>query len=275
MAHTTPGQMLICHESAHIIVYEQGGVARICGLLVKTLPGDYGALDPCDVQAAVPEEDLHRAPLGVVELENTHNNCGGTVIAKEQIDAVAEVAHQHGAPLHIDGARIFNAATALGINAKSLVENADSVQFCFSKGLGAPIGSMVVGSKEFIAGARRARKVVGGAMRQAGIIAAGGLFALEHGVPRLHEDHANARRIAETLAALPGIGIDLDSVQTNIIFFQVCRDDMTAPGLCDRLAQYGITAGARDASTIRFVTHQEISAADTDLICRSLTETLR
>lgn len=274
LAHTTPGRTLICHDRAHIIVYEQGGLARICGLLLQPLPGVYGALDPCDVEAAVPPEDIHRAPLGLVELENTHNNCGGTVLTRAQIDAVAEVAHRHGVALHIDGARIFNAAAALGIPAGELVASADSVQFCFSKGLGAPVGSMVVGTKDFIREAVRARKLLGGAMRQAGVIAAAALAAVEQGIPRLHEDHANARRIAETLAALPGISLDLDSVQTNIIIFRVCREDITAPQLCDRLAQYGAKASARDTQTIRFVTHRDISAEDTTVICEALGEIL-
>ncbi len=274
MSHTTPGQMIICHEKAHIIVYERGGLARVCGLLLQPLPGKYGAIDPCELEATIPPDEIHRAPLGLVELENTHNNCGGTVLTKEQIDGVADVAHAHGVPLHIDGARIFNAATTLGIDVKDLIEKADSVQFCFSKSLGAPIGSMVVGSKEFILKARQARKIVGGGMRQAGLVAAAAELALTDGVPRLGEDHANARTIAETLAGLPGIQVDLDAVQTNIIFFDVCREDITAPTLCERLGQHGITASARDDRTIRFVTHRDISAADTDTICGALKEIL-
>lgn len=275
MAHTTPGQMLICHESAHIVMWEQGGLARIAGLLVHTLPGRHGALDPCEVAAAVPPDDIHRPPLGLVELENTHNDCGGTVLTKEQIDSIAQVAHDCGVPLHIDGARIFNAATALGTTAAELTASADSVQFCFSKGLGAPVGSMVVGERGFIHRARRARKILGGGLRQAGVLAAAAIVALEDGVPRLAEDHANARRIALTLAELPGIILDLDTVQTNIIIFRVCREDLTAPQLCDRLGQYGILASARDDHAIRFVTHRDVSAADTDLVCEALADILR
>ncbi len=274
MAHTLPGQMLICHEQAHIVVYEQGGLARICGLLLHVLPGKHGFVDPACLEQAVPPDDLHRTPLGLVELENTHNNCGGTVLSRAQVDATAQVAHRHGVPLHIDGARIFNAATALGIPARELVAGADSVQFCFSKGLGAPVGSMVVGPADFISRARRARKVLGGGMRQAGVVAAAALVALEEGIPLLSADHANARRIAETLAALPGVELDLASVQTNIIIFNVCREDITGPELCDRLAQYGIAAAARTLQTIRFVTHRDVSADDTALICRALREVL-
>jgi threonine aldolase len=274
MAHTTPGQMLVCHESAHVFVYEQGGMSRIAGLLLQTVPGKYGVIEPDVLQAAIPPEDIHRCPLGLVELENTHNNCGGTVLTRAQIDAVAEVTHRHGAKLHIDGARIFNAATALGVEARDLVAEADSVQFCFSKGLGAPIGSMVVGEAGFIQEARRARKVLGGGMRQAGLLAAAAFHSLEHGVPRLQQDHDNARRIAQALAALPGIVIDLDSVQTNIIYFQVCRDDLSAPQLCDRLAQHGIATSARDQTTIRFVTHRDISADDAETVCSALRDVM-
>lgn len=274
MAHTVPGQLLICHETAHVFVYEQGGLARICSLLLQTLPGRYGVLDPCDVERVIPPDEIHRVPLGLVELENTHNNCGGTVLTAAQISAVAEVAHAHGAPLHIDGARIFNAAVALGVNVADLVAGADSVQFCFSKGLGAPVGSMVVGSSEFINKARRARKVVGGGMRQGGVVAAAAMVALETGPGRLHEDHANARQIAETLASLPGVEVDLAAVQTNIIFFSVCREDVSAPVLCDRLAQYGVKASARDEQSIRFVTHRDVSAQDTGVICDALQDIL-
>lgn len=274
MAATRPGQMLICHDLAHIVIYEQGGLARICGLLLRGLPGKYGVLDPVQVHETILPDNIHCAPLGLVELENTHNNCGGTCLTAAQTAAVAQVAHDHGAALHVDGARIFNAAAALGVPVTELVASADSVQLCFSKGLGAPIGSMVVGGKEFIGTARRARKLVGGGMRQAGVIAAAALVALEEGIPRLPEDHANARRIAQTLAGLPGISLDLDSVQTNIIVFSVEREDMTAPELCRRLAGHGIRAGARAARAIRFVTHRDVSAADTNVVCGALREEL-
>ena len=274
MVHARPGQLVICHELSHIVVYEQGGLARICSLMLKPLAGKYGVLDPSEVAAAVPPDEIHRVRLGLVELENTHNNCGGTVLTKAQIDSVAEVAHAHGAPLHIDGARIFNAATYLDVAAKDIVASADSVQFCFSKGLGAPVGSMVVGTKGFIHEARRARKVLGGGMRQAGVIAAAAIVALREGIPRLCEDHANARKIAETLVCLPGIELDMGSVQTNILIFSVCREDLTAPQLCDRLAQYGIAAMARSQQSIRFVTHRDVSVDDTEAVCGALREVL-
>jgi threonine aldolase len=218
--------------------------------------------------------DIHYQRVALVCLENTHNVCGGTCLTADQVNAVADVAHEHGARVHIDGARIFNAQVALGVPAAELAARADSITFCFSKGLGAPVGAMVCGSAEFVQRAREARKLFGGGLRQAGIIAAGGLHALLNNIERLAEDHAHARRMAETLAGLPGVRVDLESVQTNIVLFQVVRDDLNAAQLCERLAQYGITAGPRDERSIRFVTHLDISAAGTELICQALQETL-
>lgn len=274
MTHTVPGQVLLCHRLSHIVIYEQGALARICGLLLCPLDGPGGALEPETLEAAFPPPDLHHAEPGLVELENTHNVCGGTVQSKAQMDAVAQVAHDHGVPLHVDGARIFNAAVALGIEAHELVAEADSVQFCFSKGLGAPVGSMLVGSGAFIARARRNRKILGGALRQAGVLAAAAEVSLEEGLPRLREDHENARRIAIALANQPGVSIDLATVQTNIIVFALERPDMTPLQLCERLRPYGILAGPRDATSIRFVTHRDISRQDTDRVCEALGEVL-
>jgi threonine aldolase len=274
-AQTRPGEELVCHEWAHINQYERGGLAAVCGLLPRPLAGRYGVLDPEDVRSCFARKpDIHYQRVASVCLENTHNVCGGTCLTADQVNAVADVAHEHGARLHIDGARIFNAQVALGVPAAELAAGADSITFCFSKGLGAPVGSVICGSAEFVQRAREARKLFGGGLRQAGIIAAGGLYALLNNIERLADDHAHARRIAETLAGLPGIRVELESVQTNIIIFQVVRDDLNAPQLCDRLAQYGITAGARDEHGIRFVTHLDISEADTELICQALQEIL-
>jgi threonine aldolase len=274
-AQSRPGQELICHEKAHIYHYERGGFAAVCGLLARPVPGDYGVIAPETIAAAFPnKKDVHRADIALVCLENTHNNCGGTCVTAAQTQAAADVAHEHGALVHIDGARIFNAAVALGVSAQELAAPADSVTFCFSKGLGAPAGSMICGTEEFIGHAREARKLFGGGMRQAGIIAAGGLYALQHNIERLAEDHAHVRQMAETLAECPGIELDLQAVQTNIIFFSVKRPDMTAPELCHRLERYGVLCGARDDTSIRFVTHLDVSAADTATVCEALREVL-
>ena len=274
-AQSRPGLELICHDKAHIYHYERGGFAAVCGMLARPVPGDYGVPASEALAALFPaKQDLHRQDIGLVCLENTHNNCGGTCLTAAQTAAVADIAHGHGVPVHIDGARIFNAAIALGVPAKDLAAPADTITFCCSKGLGAPAGSIVCGSAEVVQRAREARKLFGGGMRQAGIIAAGCKYALEHNVERLAQDHAHARQMAETLAACPGIEIDLASVQTNIIYFAVRRDDMTAPALCERLGRHGIACGARDDHTIRFVTHLDVSDEDTQVVCDALREVL-
>jgi len=274
-AQSRPGQELVCHEKAHIYHYERGGFAAVCGMLARPVGGEYGVIAPETLEAVFPNKrDLHRQDIGLVCLENTQNNCGGTCLTAAETAAAADVAHAHGALVHIDGARIFNAAVALGVSASELAAPADSITFCCSKGLGAPAGSIVCGSADFIQRAREARKLFGGGMRQAGIIAAGCKYALEHNLERLAQDHANARRIAETLAACPGIEIDLASVQTNILFFAVRRDDMTAPELCHKLEGYGIVSGARDEHLIRFVTHLDVSDEDTTAVCEGLREVL-
>lgn len=265
-AQTRPGQELVCHELAHIYHYERSGFAAVCGLLARPVAGRYGVVAPETVEALYTKKDIHRQDIGLFCLENTQNNCGGTCLTPAQTAAVADVAHAHGTLVHIDGARLFNAQMALGVPVAELAAPADSVTFCFSKGLGAPVGSMVCGSKGFIEQARAARKLFGGGMRQSGIVAAGCLYALEHNVDRLADDHRHARQIAETLAACPGIRIDLPSVQTNILYFDVVRDDITAPGLCQKLANEGILASPRSDTNIRFVTHLDISDGDTDTL---------
>lgn len=274
-AQTRPGQELICHDLAHIYHYERGGLAAVCGLLARPASGAYGVLAPETVAALYTKKDLHRADVALLCLENTHNNCGGTCVTPAQTAAAAEVAHAHGTLVHIDGARLFNAQVALGVPAAELAAPADSVTFCFSKGLGAPVGSMVCGSRDFIGRAREARKLFGGGMRQSGIVAAGCLYALEHNIERLADDHRHARQIADALATCPGVSIDLAAVQTNILYFDVERADLTAPELCTRLGERGIAASARSDTNIRFVTHLDISDEDTQVVCGVLGEILR
>jgi len=199
---------------------------------------------------------------------------GGTVLSIEQTEAICDVAHAHGIRVHCDGARIFNAAVALGVDPAKLVEPVDSVQFCFSKSLGAPVGSMICGSREFIDEAKSIRNVVGGALRQGGVIAAACLVALEEGRKRLHEDHEHARRIAETLVELPGITVDLSTVQTNILNLEVRREDVNAPSLCHALEAYDILAISRSDAEIRLVTHKQVTDEDTDRVCMALREVL-
>lgn len=269
-----PGEELICHEQAHIYHYERGGMSAVCGALVRPLPGPYGSLDLDRLADTLYEGDLHRQRTGVVCLENSHNNCGGTALSAEHTAQVAAMAHDYDAFVHVDGARLFNAALALGVEAASLVRDVDSVTVCLSKSLGAPVGSVVCGSAELMGRVRQARKLFGGGMRQSGVLAAAGLWALEHNIGRLADDHRNARRIAETLAELPGIEVDLVSVQTNMVYVSVGRDDLSAPQLCERLADHGINAKARDQHWIRLVTHLNVSDDDTRTVCSALREIL-
>src|SRR5215212_2917541 len=264
MAHTRRGDEVILEAEAHIFYYEAAGLSVAGGVMPRTLSGQLGALDPDAVSAAIRADDVHFPRTGLVCLENTHNRAGGTVISLAQTRAVCAVAHAAGVPVHVDGARIFNAALAFGVDAAALVADADSVSFCLSKSLSAPVGSLIVGTDDFIARARRVRKMLGGGMRQAGVIAAAGLVALEQGVERLAEDHANARRLGERLAAVPGVAVDLATVQTNMVRLSVEPSGLEAPEFVARLRARGVLAGARDRWTIRLVTHRHIGAADVD-----------
>jgi threonine aldolase len=269
-----PGDELICHRLAHLYHYERGGISAVCGALVRPIPGDYGMLDLDALADTLAHGDLHRCRTGMVSLENTHNNCGGIALTGKHTAAVAAMAHEFGAFLHIDGARIFNAAVALDVSPVELAAPADSITFCFSKSLGAPVGAAVCGSTEFIQKVRETRKLFGGGMRQAGIIAAPALWALENNLPKLLDDHRHARQIADTLNHLPGIQLDMHSVQTNMVYFAVIRDDINAPQLCRRLLEYDIKAGSRNDQLIRFVTHVNMTDADVATICSALTEIL-
>ncbi|MGD9495675.1 MAG: low specificity L-threonine aldolase [Armatimonadota bacterium] len=269
--HTQPGQEIVLETWAHVYRYEASGLAAFCGLLPRPVTGVHGRMDPAQVAAAISDgSNVHQARTGLLALENTHNVAGGTVLTVEQTEALCAVAHERKVPVHLDGARIFNAAVALGVDVAELVAPVDSVQFCFSKSLGAPVGSMLCGTAEYIARARRYRKMIGGGMRQAGVIAAAAIVALERSPQRLHEDHANARKIAETLAELPGIHVDLETVQTNIVNLEVRREDIDAPGLCRALGDEDILATSRDAVRIRLVTHVQVTAEDTERVCAAL-----
>ena len=254
------GGEVVLGQDAHILHSEAGGYAALAGLAVRPVPNGRGCPAPADVEAAI----RPKAPVGLftalIAIENTQNRCGGTAVTVEETRAVAAVARKHDLPLHLDGARVFNAAVALGVEAKELVEPVDSLSFCFSKGLSCPIGSMIVGSKPFIDAARRNRKLVGGAMRQVGVLGAAGLVALDEMIPRLAEDHANARILAERLAKLPGIELDLDRVETNIVRFGYSgpNPDQLVP----RLRERGVLVTGSVAEGLRMVTHYGIEEAD-------------
>jgi threonine aldolase len=258
LTHCGRGDEMIVGDQAHVFYYEVGGSAALGGVHVRTVPNGKGIPSAADVDSAIRGEDLHFPRTRLVCLENTHNRCGGVAITAEETNAVSAVAHSHGAKVHMDGARLFNAAIALGVEPSQLVQQCDSVDVCLSKGLSAPVGSVLAGSAEFIADARKNRKMVGGGMRQAGVLAAAGIVALEEMVGRLADDHANARALAEGVLGLPGMKVDLSAVQTNIVVLEVDRPDMTAAQFIARMAEMGVKLTSFGGNKVRAVTHYGI-----------------
>ncbi len=260
--HTSPGQEVITEEHGHIYNYEMAAMAAISGVLARPVAAPDGILSWDAIRPAIRPKIYYRAQTGLVTLENTHNMAGGTVYTKAQIEDICENAHASGLPVHLDGARIFNAATALGTDVASLSRSCDSVMFCLSKGLAAPVGSMVVGSSSFIERARSVRKMMGGGMRQAGILAAAGLIALEKMPARLCEDHENARVLAERLARVPVLDVNPAGVRTNIVIVGLSRTGFTSSRLAALLKERGVLVGTVDANTIRLLTHLDVNRSD-------------
>jgi threonine aldolase len=258
--HARAGQQIILGTQSHILLNEAGGLGELGGLVARVVPDDAGKLDPAAVEAAIRQESLHTPGTGLICLENTHNFAGGIVSTPADLAALRAVANKHGIPIHIDGARLFNAAVALGIPAQQLAQYGDSVTFCFSKGLSAPVGSLLTGSRAFIDRARRKRKQLGGGMRQAGVLAAAGLVALDTMIDRLAEDHANARTLAKGLTEIAGITVDLATVQTNIIMADL-PTPAEAQGLASGLVKHGVLALHIGGSRLRFITHYGIDSA--------------
>ena len=261
MAQTQRGDEVILDESSHIFNYEVAALVVLSAVQPRTLRGHYGILDPEDIRRAVRPPNIHAPRNTLIAVESSHNRGGGTCYPLETLREIRRIATANGMAVHLDGARIFNASIATGAPVRELAAQADSVTFCLSKGLGAPVGSVVVGTRAFIDRARRARKMFGGGMRQAGILAAAGVVALETMVDRLREDHENTRILAVGLATLPGIVIDLARVQTNIVIFTVKREDLDAPGLIVKLAEHGIKAFAITPDSIRMVIHKDVNRA--------------
>ena len=262
MSHCARGDEAIVGSQAHVLQYEVAGAAAVADVQLREVPNDArGRIDPAAVEATIRGENVHMPRTSLLCLENTHNRCGGAAIPLEHELELVDVARRHGVAVHIDGARIFNAALALGTTVAELSEPADSIGFCLSKGLGAPVGSVLCGSADFIARARKNRKVLGGGMRQAGVIAAAGVYALEHMVDRLAEDHENARALARGLSELPMIDLDPETVDTNIVIFGV-RDD--AAGFARALKQQGVLCTAPMHGRLRMVTHYGIERAHID-----------
>lgn len=264
LTHTRRGDEVILEADAHIVHYESGAPAVLSGVMLRPLPGRDGLLAPEQIEAAVRTPDIHTPPTTLISLENTHNRGGGSVYPLATLQAIAAFGNARRIPIHLDGARIFNAALASGVPASAIAACADSVMFCLSKGLSAPVGSLLCGPAEFIARARRFRKMVGGAMRQAGIVAAAGIVALEKMVDRLEVDHANAKRLAEGLARIPGVLLDASQVQTNIVIFRLAPP-RAAAALVRALTTEGVKALAVGPAAIRMVTHKDVAAADMDV----------
>lgn len=261
--HTHPGSEVVADAGAHVFNFEMGAMAALSGALPRPVETTDGILDPAQVEAAIQPPAGYRTPTSLVVLENSHNLAGGRVTPPERMAELVAVAKRHGLPVHLDGARVHNAAAALDISAADLSAGCDTVMFCLSKGLGAPVGSMLVGDADTIAEARRVRKMFGGGMRQAGIIAAAGLVALDEVLPRLADDNRRAHQLAVGLAQVPGIVLDPELVETNIVFFSLDKSKgMTAAELSARLANEGVLCHPLGRDSIRMVTHYHIGDAD-------------
>jgi threonine aldolase len=276
--HTEHGQEVICESQAHILDWEMGMVSAYAGCVPRTVLGDGGILAWDKIKSAISPKIYYRAQTGLIWLENTANIAGGIVTPLPVLEEVWAGAKEAGLPTHLDGARIFNAAVALGVHVAELTSGFDTVMFCLSKGLGAPVGSMLVGSMKNIARARVFRKALGGGMRQAGILAAAGLIALEEMPSRLHEDHANARLLAEAISRCDAAEIDLERVQTNIIIFKLKatkEGSDAAPAFVAALKNEGVIGSAIGPNTVRLVTHFDVSRQDCERAAETIAEALQ
>ena len=265
LSHCGRGDELILGDQAHIFTSEQGGTAVLGGVYPRPLPtSPDGTLDLDLVAASIRPDDQHYPRTRLLAIENTHNRSGGRCLPVEYMDAAGNTAHSHGLKLHVDGARLWNAAVALNVAPARLVQEADSVSVCLSKGLGAPVGSVVVGDADFISRARRMRKILGGGTRQAGIIAAAGIVAVSEMIERLADDHANARKLAQGLAKLDGIVLNPEKIETDIVYFELHRDDITPAQLSAGLKEKGVLLNPSGGNLLRAVTNLSVSSVDID-----------
>jgi threonine aldolase len=262
--HTQPGDELLCDASCHIYNYEAGGAAVLSGVTCRTIEGDFGIIDLCQLEDKIRPINEHLVRTRLVCLENTHNRGGGRIYPLEKIEAIGAWAHQHGLAIHLDGARLWNAIVASGIPAREWTKHFDSVSVCFSKGLGAPVGSALAGPRDFVARARMIRKLFGGGMRQAGVIAAAALYALDHHIDRLAEDHKNARVIAEAIADTQGLQLAPPEVETNLIWFRVDPELGTAKDVAAALKERNVRVHAGGPRLLRACTHLDVSAAQAE-----------
>ncbi|MFH2219442.1 MAG: low-specificity L-threonine aldolase [Pseudomonadota bacterium] len=263
LTHCGRGDEVILGDQSHSFFAEQGGSAAMGGIHPRTVPNQPdGKLAIHDIENAIRSDNIHFPRTRLIILENTHNRCCGSPLDADYMRSVGEIARNYGLKIHVDGARLFNAAIALGVDARELIVEADSVSICLSKGLAAPVGSVVCGSADFIAEARRARKVLGGGMRQAGVLAAAGIVALKEMVDRLADDHANAKQLAEGLAGMEGLSIDPDAVHSNIVFFETAGDGMTAKTLSEKLHSKGVWILPASKTRLRAVTNYHVTSGD-------------
>lgn len=276
LTHCGRGEEAILGDKSHIFLNEAGGMSALGGVQAHILANQPdGSLRLEDIESAIRGDNIHFPRTRLICIENTHNRCNGSPLIPEYIDSVAELARDYGLSVHLDGARIFNAAVALGIDVKEFTRSVDSLMFCLSKGLSAPIGSMICGSKEFISAALRTRKVLGGGMRQTGIIAAAGIVSLEQMVDRLSEDHINARNLAKGITHIPGLSIDIEAVNTNIIYFDLTDDRIQSDEFVKRCNRKGVMFLPTGPSRFRMVTHYGIEPQDIDAALAALREVMK
>ena len=273
--HTQHGQEVICESRAHILDWELAMMAWFSGCIARTVYAEDGVLRWSEIKKSIKMASPHRAPTGLIEIENTHNMAGGIVSPIEVIEEICDNAHELGIKVHMDGARVFNAACYLNKPVCDIAAKADTIMFCLSKGLGAPVGSMLAGTAEAIERGRLYRKRLGGAMRQAGVLAAAGLIALEEMPARLYEDHANARFLAESIAAIPGIRLDPAKVQTNIVIFDVTGTGLSSTEFAGRCASNGLRVSTANPACVRMLTHCNVSRADCERAIEILREAFR
>lgn len=263
MTHTKNGQEIILEEKSHIYNYEVTGYARLCGLGTRVVIGNKGKMDIADIEDKIQKDnDIHHSATGLICIENTHNTAGGIVLETRYIKEVRTLSQKYNIPIHMDGARVFNAATYLKKDITEITKDVDSVMFCLSKGLGAPVGSILAGRKDYIARARHNRKMLGGGMRQAGILAAAGIIAVTKMTKRLQEDHDNIRLLAEGLSQINGLGINLEDVQTNILMVKINISGTDSFKICEELKKENILASPFGSKKIRFVTNYHITRKD-------------
>ncbi len=272
LTHTNRGDEIIVEKNCHIVMHEVGASAVIAGVQLRAVEGKNGTMNPVDVENAIRDEDIHFPRTGLICIENAHSS--GAVVSIDNMNEIKKVAEKTGIPIHLDGARVFNAAKALNVDVKEITKYTDSIMFCLSKGLAAPIGSILAGSKEFIKNARKNRKLMGGGLRQAGIIAAAGIIALEKMVDRLEEDHQNSQYLAEELSKIEGINVKFDRNDINMVFFELPNEIIKEEKLISKLLDRNIKINGQEDGEYRFVTNKDVTREDLEYVVEQMKEIL-